>query len=163
MALHKVLIAYDGSDNAAHAITVAAELLGTRDGRIAADVVHAWEPIASAAARSAIYAVAYDDTAELVERERRHATELTERGVALAAAAGFDATGYARSVNGPLWASIVDAVTELDPQLVVMGTRGLTGLRSALSGSVSHLVTSHSPVPVLTIPLAPEPAGDAER
>lgn len=153
MPPHKILIAYDGSDNAAHAIAVAGEFFAGDDGRVAADVVHAWEPIASAAARSSIYAVPYDDPTTLVERERRQAQTVADRGVELATAAGFDARGYSRSSNGPLWASIVDAIDELEPQLVVVGTRGLTGLRSALSGSVSHHVTSHSPVPVFTVPL----------
>lgn len=154
MARHTILIAYDGSDNAAHAIAVAGELFASAGEQVAAEVVHAWEPVSSAAARSAVYAVAYDDSAELVDRERKAAGELTERGVELAIAAGFDARGHSRSGSGPIWGTIVDAIEELDPRLVVMGTRGLTGLRSALAGSVSHHVTSHSRVPVLTVPLA---------
>lgn len=156
MSRKTILIAYDGSDNAAHAIATAGELWGDQESPPAAEVVHAWEPIVVAAARSAIYAVAFDDTAAMVERERKAAAEVTAKGVELATAAGFEARGHSRSGSGPLWATIVDAIEELEPTVVVMGTRGLTGLRSALSGSVSHLVTSHSKVPVLTVPLERE-------
>jgi nucleotide-binding universal stress UspA family protein len=144
-----VLIAYDGSDNADHAIDVAGALLGGGP----AEIVHAWEPVSSAAARSAVYAIAYDDSGVMLERERALAEEIAQRGVARAAAAGFDATGGARSGSGPLWQTIVERAEELRPRIVVMGTRGLTGVRSALVGSVSHHVASHSQVPVLTVPL----------
>jgi nucleotide-binding universal stress UspA family protein len=148
-AVGTVLIAYDGSENADHAIDVAASILG---GGVA-EVVHAWEPVSSAAARSAIYAIAYDDTGAMLERERQQAAAVAEAGVLRARAAGFTATGEARSGSGPLWQTIVERAEELRPRLVVMGTRGLTGVRSALAGSVSHHVTSHSDVPVLTVPL----------
>ena len=148
-----VLIAYDGSANADHAIDVAGVLLGGGP----AEVVHAWEPVSSAAVRSAIYAIAYDDSGEMLARERALADEVAEAGVARARAAGFDATGGARSGSGPLWQTIVERAEELRPRLIVMGTRGLTGVRSALAGSVSHHVASHADVPVLTVPLGDEP------
>lgn len=149
-----VLIAYDGSSNADHAIDVAGALLG--GGR--AEIVHAWEPVSSAAARSAVYAVAYDTSGAMVEREHEYAAEVAARGVARAKAAGFDAEGAAYSGSGPLWQTIVARADEVSPRLIVMGTRGLTGVRSALLGSVSHHVTSHAHVPVLTVPL-----GDGDR
>ena len=145
-----ILIAYDGSDNAGHAIAAAAELLG--GGR--AVVVHAWEPVSSAAARSAVYAIGFDATPDALAHEREQADAVAARGTALALAAGFDATGVARSGSGPLWATIIEAAEAFQPRAIVMGTRGLTGVRSALFGSVSHHVASHASVPVLTVPLA---------
>jgi nucleotide-binding universal stress UspA family protein len=149
MSPRPVLIAYDGSENADRAIAVAGELLGGGP----AHVVHAYEPITSAAARSAVYAVALDATGEITQREAEQAGQVAARGIELAKAAGFEATGGARSGSGPLWATIVDVADELDPRVIVLGTRGLTGLRSALSGSVSHAVASHAVQPVLTVPL----------
>jgi len=144
-----VLIAYDGSENADHAIEVAAALFG--GGR--AEIVHAWEPVSSAAARSAVYAIGYDDSPELLEEETGRAEAVAARGIERARAAGFDAAGGALSGSGPVWATIVRRADELRPGVVIMGTRGLTGLRSALAGSVSHAVSSHSAFPVLTVPL----------
>ncbi len=151
MHVESILIAYDGSENADHAIAVAGELFpGAR-----AEIIHAWEPISSAAARPAVYAMAYDDSGAMLARERGLAAEVAAKGVGLAKAAGLDATGEERSGSGPLWATIVDRIDELQPTVIVMGTRGLTGLRSALVGSVSRLVASHSTRPVLTVPLLP--------
>ncbi len=150
MADQPILIAFDGSENAAHAIAIAGELFGGGP----AQIVHAWEPVASAAARAAVYAAAYDDSNVLVDAERKQAAAVAQRGIELATAAGFDASGEAVSGNGPIWGTIVDRIEELKPRLVVMGTRGLTGLRSTIVGSVSHNVASHSSVPVLTVPLA---------
>lgn len=149
MPARPVLIAYDGSANADHAIDVAGELLGGGP----AEVIHAWEPVASAAARMAIYALAYDASNETVDRERELAQETAQRGIARATAAGFVATGSAVAGDGALWATIVDRADELQPRVIVMGTRGLTGVRSAVSGSVSHSVASHAGQPVLTVPL----------
>jgi nucleotide-binding universal stress UspA family protein len=147
-----ILIAYDGSDNAAHAIAVAGEIFpGAR-----AEILHAWEPMSSAAARSAVYAIGYDDSPAMLEREQAAADAVVARGVEVAQVNGLEATGHSRSGSGPIWQTIVDAVTESSPRVVIMGTRGLTGIRSALSGSVSHHVTCHSPRPVLTVPMTCE-------
>ena len=53
---------------------------------------------------------------------------------------------------------IVDAVTEVPADLVVMGTHGRTGLDHYLIGSVAETVVRESPVPVpvLTVQLSDE-------
>lgn len=142
-----VLIAYDGSANADHAIDVAGALLG--GGR--AELLHAWEPVYSAAARSAVYLYGAVETEAVMEEERARAHAVAERGAERARAAGFDVHAIAASGNGPAWHTIVDHAEALDPRLIVMGSRGLTGVRAAL-GSVSHQVASHATAPVMTVP-----------
>ena len=51
---------------------------------------------------------------------------------------------------------IVDAVTEVPADLVVMGTHGRTGLDPYLIGSVAETVVRESPVPTLTVQLSEE-------
>jgi len=143
-----IVIAYDGSDNARHAITVATQELGQRR----ADVLHVWEPLASATNRLAIYATLAGAAAEEIELEGKRAQTIADEGAKLARDAGFEATAVALRTDGPTAAAIVDYVAEHKPGLVVMGTRGLTGLRSAIAGSVSHQVVEHLAVPVLVIP-----------
>ena len=43
-------------------------------------------------------------------------------------------------------------LTTVQPALAVMGTRGLSGVRGVIAGSVSHGVSAHSRVPVLIVP-----------
>jgi nucleotide-binding universal stress UspA family protein len=142
-----ILIAYDGSDNAQHAILVAAALLGGGQ----AGVVHAWEPISSASGRLAFYAYLADGSDEL-QYEAEQSQAVAEEGAALARKAGFDASATAIRGLGPIWATLCDYVNEERPSVVVMGTRGLSGVRGLLSGSVSHGVAAHSHVPVLIVP-----------
>ena len=54
---------------------------------------------------------------------------------------------------GAPWEEIVRAASELDAQLVIVGTHGRKGLSRVLLGSVAEKVVRTSPVPVLTVPL----------
>jgi len=145
-----ILIAYDGSKNADHAIDTTAALFPGST----VEVVHVWEPVSSAAARAAVYAIAYDEAGTMLEREAELAGQVAQRGIDRATRAGLVAGGGAVSTSEAIWAGIVALAEQRAPELVVVGTRGLTGLRSAFAGSVSQHVTAHSPVPVLTVPLA---------
>jgi nucleotide-binding universal stress UspA family protein len=49
------------------------------------------------------------------------------------------------------WGGIVDAIKELQPDLVVMGTHGRRGFSHLMLGSVAEKVVQLSPVPVLTV------------
>jgi nucleotide-binding universal stress UspA family protein len=48
--------------------------------------------------------------------------------------------------------AIVEAAKELDVDLIVMGTRGLTGLRHVLLGSVAERTVRAVSCPVITVP-----------
>ena len=143
-----IVIAYDGSENARHAITVAAAQIGPRQ----ADVVHVWEPLASAGSRLAIYAPMGGATAQELEAEATRAQETTDEGARLAREAGFDAEPVTLRTEGPIASGISDYANEHVPSLVVMGTRGLSGAKSLILGSVSHYVAQHLRVPVFIVP-----------
>jgi len=57
----------------------------------------------------------------------------------------------ARVVVGPPAATILEVAANEKADLIVMGTRGRTGLTHMLVGSVAEKVVRHSPVPVLTV------------
>ena len=60
---------------------------------------------------------------------------------------------------GATWAKIIEVADEIDAGLIVCGTRGRGAVRTALLGSVSHAVLTHSGRPVL---IAPAPHQDAD-
>jgi nucleotide-binding universal stress UspA family protein len=143
-----ILIAYDGSEHVKHAIKVAAAELGGGP----AEVVHAWEPLASASSRLAVYAFIAGAAPLELEYERQQAESKAEEGAELARQVGFEASAVAIECDGPVAAVLIDYINRHRPRLVVMGTRGLTGLRSVVAGSVSRSVCAHAHVPVLIVP-----------
>jgi EmrB/QacA subfamily drug resistance transporter len=150
----EILIAFDGSENARHAIRVAASELG--GGQAA--VLHVWEPLTGAAPPVTSPAPAAGDAEIELEAERAAAT--AEEGAALARAAGFHAEAHLLRTDGSVGAAIVDYADSHPTRLVVIGTRGLSGVRSALTGSVTQHVTQNVHVPVLAV--TPEGSPPAE-
>jgi len=65
----------------------------------------------------------------------------------------FDAAGEALVVRGPAASAIVGAATSDGASLVVVGTRGRSGLPRLLLGSVAESVMQDAPCSVLAVPL----------
>ena len=143
MAAAPILICYDGSEGAKHAIDAAAALL---DGHPA--VVLAVGPPLTAEESYAALGTLVPSFQELNEEQ---ALERAKEGAELAASAGFAAEARAE-VAAPTWEGVIDVADEIDAAAIVIGSRGLTGVKEALSGSVSHQVAEHAGRPVLIIP-----------
>ena len=78
------------------------------------------------------------------------ASEVLERGVVLARKVVAKARGElieALSVVGAL----VDFASDEKVDLLVVGTRGMTGFKKLVLGSVSSRLVSHAPCPVLVV------------
>jgi nucleotide-binding universal stress UspA family protein len=68
------------------------------------------------------------------------------------AAAELDRSGWrtrTRLLTGEPLRELMTAVGDADPQLLVVGARGTSGVRQLLLGSVAEGVLNRSPVPVL--------------
>jgi nucleotide-binding universal stress UspA family protein len=148
-----ILISYDGSEDAKAAIDRAASLTPGRE----ATVLTVWERLADVLARTgASFAGggAISD-AEEVDRESEEAAKQTaEEGAERASAAGLKARATTRPRDGSIDAAILEEGDALDAEAIVLGTRGLTGVKSILLGSVSHAVVQHADRPVLVAPSA---------
>lgn len=145
MAAAPILICYDGSPGAARAIEAAAKLLGPRRA-VVLDVAPAITPAESVALASPLV-----PDAPYEELNTPEAARIAALGAELARSSGFDAE--ARGVQGaPTWQGVVDAADDLDAAVIVIGSRGLSGLREALDGSLSHDVATHAGRPVLIVP-----------
>jgi nucleotide-binding universal stress UspA family protein len=149
-----LLLCYDGSDQAVEAIGFAAALFapGTRSA-----VLYAWEPAAVGVTASwAPVPVPRDAD----EQEKAAALTIAEAGARHARDLGLAAEARVEPVWVSAWQTIVDAA-DGDVDVVVMGTRGRSGVRSLLLGSVSHHVAQHAVCPVLIVPDAE--LGEARR
>jgi nucleotide-binding universal stress UspA family protein len=144
-----VLIAYDGSDQAKRAIAEAGRVLGP--GRRAV-VLTVREPIESYDFVGLGGATTLDPATVSAMQESAHneATVVAEEGAALARDAGFVAEP--RVEVGPTpWEEIVGVGEELDADLIAIGSRGRTGLKKVLLGSVASAVAQHSGRSVLIV------------
>jgi nucleotide-binding universal stress UspA family protein len=138
-----VLICYDGSPAAKHAVTVAGTLLAGRRA-IVLDV-GPLELIAET------YAAAGSGAADISRAVFDGTLAQAEAGAALARHAGFDPEPRAE-VDDPPWRGIIKVANEVDAELIVLGSDGRTGLSELIDGSVSHDVAEHARRPVLVIP-----------
>jgi nucleotide-binding universal stress UspA family protein len=139
------VLCYDGSEAAERAIRVAPVLVGR--GR-PARVLYAYKPterslgVAQGAAGGRIDApVAHEADAE----------DVVVAGVKLAREAGFEAEALLLAADRPTGELIAATADELDAPAIVMGQRGMSGLKSALLGSVSRDVVAayHRPVVIV--------------
>jgi nucleotide-binding universal stress UspA family protein len=143
-----LLLCYDGSDDAAHAIERAGELFAGGH----AIVVAVWQsagPLGSLA-----WAGALDGTDNFVEADRAaadHAGRLADEGVRIAQEAGLKAEPAPVKATGPVSATILEIADRHDAATIVLGSRGLTGIRSILLGSVSSAVVHGTARPALVI------------
>jgi nucleotide-binding universal stress UspA family protein len=146
MADAPLILCYDGSADAKHAIQRGSELLAARRALVLTVWLHAAVLGPGLGEAAAMVNFAELDRAAAEEGER-----IAAEGVRIARAAGLDAEPLAVKADGPVWHTIVETADRCDAAAIVMGSRGLTPLRSILLGSVSTGVVHHADRPTLVI------------
>jgi nucleotide-binding universal stress UspA family protein len=155
-----VLIAYDGSDAARRAIHETAELFGSRR----ALVLTVWEPSLPYELAAGMQppagsvdiapppVVDVESAEEIDDTLQARAERVAQGGAALAKSLGLQAEPLVAAEEG---LNVADAIVELarerDAAAIVVGSRGLTGLRARLEGSTSNAVAKHAPCPVVIV------------
>jgi len=157
-----VLLCFDGSDDAAHAIAHAGRLLGSRQAVVLSvwEPVAVWQPYDPATAITAPISRLASSALGLDESSRDLAQERATAGVEIARGAGFDA--QSRVAGGKPWRVICDVADEIEAEAIVLGARGLSRMQSALLGSVSAATVHHTRHAVLVVPHRDDSAA-AER
>jgi nucleotide-binding universal stress UspA family protein len=140
-----ILICYDGSADSDRAIEAAAALLGPRR----AVVVDIGPTLTAAESVAGVSSVVPGGAFEDLNMDS--AVEKARAGADRAREAGFRAEPRAE-LEEPVWEGIVDVADELDAAVIVLGSRGLRGIREQFEGSVSHEVAQHAGRPVLIVP-----------
>ncbi len=151
----RILLASDSSESAAHATQVAVELSKKTDSEL--HVLYVGEDAYSTAL---LYPQAADQAwvvqedlvpmEEQVQQFEQVARQTLDAEVQKVRAVG-GTVAQAHLRMGTPAAEIVELADELEVGLVVIGSRGLGGIRKALMGSVSESVVRHAHCPVLVV------------
>jgi nucleotide-binding universal stress UspA family protein len=142
----KIVVALDGSEHAFQALTIACDIAQKYDATLTLLHVIAKQPIPPDVQRPAV------KTAEKVYRklEMEVAEKIFKNARALVAKHRLDHVETA-TVEGNPARAIVDFATAEGMDLILLGTRGLSGLHELVLGSVANRVSSLAACPVLTV------------
>jgi nucleotide-binding universal stress UspA family protein len=152
-----ILLATDGSEDARLAEQLVAGLPGLAGASVrvvsVAELETPWEPALTPweDAQTRLVHATY------VEEKRAHQERIAGAVVDRLAAAGIAATWEVRT--GDVASQVIEAAREHEAALVVIGSRGLTGLARLVVGSVARNILVHAPVSVLVVRARSE-AGD---
>jgi nucleotide-binding universal stress UspA family protein len=140
--IKKILVPIDFSDHSARALDHAIELAQRFEGSV--HLLHSY-PIH--VGRIAPYGMVLPESFERECREaaEQHLAQWAERVAAQGVAVETSVTSTVASE------AIVECAGEIEADLIVMGTRGLTGVAHVLLGSVAERTIRLAPCPVLTV------------
>jgi len=145
MNIDTILVPTDFSDDADYALEKALEFAKTFGSRIV--LLHAYHlelPYTTPAFGGPVvlpdgFYVEYRNQAIA------HVEEIAKK----AASGGVEVKGVA--VERPAWAAILEHAESLPADLIVMGTRGLTGIKHVALGSTAERIVRKAACPVLTV------------
>lgn len=141
-----ILIATDGSDSAEAAGRHAQELASTVDATL--HVISCVEPIPLGKIPAGTEAASSDHHKTISIQEKLGTLAID---TIADQAKGTGISVVEDLLYGPPPSEIIDYATENDIDLIVLGTKGITGSRRFLIGSVAEKVVRQSDTPVLTI------------
>ena len=139
------MLCYDGSEAAERAIRVAPVLVGR--GRTAR-VLYAYKPTERSMGVAQALTGGGIDAPVSGEAD---AHDVVDAGVAIAREAGFEAEALLLAADRKTGELIAATADELDAPAIVIGQRGLSGLKSAVLGSVSRDVMNAYHRPVIVV------------
>jgi nucleotide-binding universal stress UspA family protein len=144
--IRRILVAFDGSNDALKAVGVACSLAKKYGSSVTIAHVYSVEAFAYAGAAP----VPIPDFQPLEDAAKARGRAILDKGLKKAKEDGVDATE--ELIEAP---SVVQALVELaakkEVDLIVAGTRGMTGFKKLIMGSVSEGVLHHVHCSVLVV------------
>ena len=144
ITLKKILVATDGSEDAALAVRAAIDLSNKTDAEL--HVVHTWRNLQPAT----LPAVATDEYWRARKQYEQEAGELLEEQAERLRNAGATVAGLHLREGRPA-DEIATLAEELEADLVVVGSRGVGTVKRLVMGSVSEAIVHLAPCPVLVM------------
>lgn len=146
-----ILLAYDGSPDARAAIEHAAQLFPDQP----ATVLTLWQPFSEVAMHTTIgfgLVPSLPASDDIDEASQKAAEQTASEGAELARTHGMTAEPRISTERGTTARGILAEADRIGADAIVMGSRGLTGVKSLLLGSVSHEVIQHADRTVVVVP-----------
>ena len=143
-----ILIAYDGSADAKAAIEHAGRLFAGEQ----VTVLTVWQRFIDTMARVGGGLGVVVDFDEIDKDSEDSAQAKAQEGAGLAREAGLDARARTAVVESTVADAILNTADAVAASAVVCGSRGFTGVKSLMLGSVSHHVLQHADLPVVVVP-----------
>ena len=144
----KILLATDSSEEANLALSTAIDLANSTNSQLHVVTVGPWNPDPSYASHEAsLRWETYEQASEAIGKEVQEILDNQVRKIE----EGGGSVQEAHLRRGRKDEEIVRVAEEIGAGLIVMGSRGLGGVRRALMGSVSDSVLRHAHCPVLVV------------
>jgi len=148
-----ILLCYDGSEDAQTAIETTARLFAGEP----LTVLAVWEPYTEIISHEGWgfgygYAPPAADVEQIDDSVRRHASGAVQDAVRRLGERGVTAEARVEAASGSIARTVLAVADEIGADAIVLGTRGHSGIKSLLLGSVSHAVVQHADRPVVVVP-----------
>ena len=147
----RILVPVDGSENSARAADVAVEYAKKFGAEVVVLHVIAIPAHKLVEVEAGISRLDSSELQAYFASARQKAKPIVDGVVKSAEAKDVKATGIIRDKAFSVVETIIDQATKNKVDLIVIGTRGITGLKKLLLGSVSSGVVDHAPCSVLVI------------
>jgi len=141
--MRKILLPYDGSDNAGRALAWVIDLAKS-NGPVELHLVYA-HPEPTVYGEIAVYVTAE----KMAELQRGHGEDILQPAIEALTAAGIPFT--TEVLTGDTAHRIVKRADELGCDSIVMGTRGRTAIGNLVLGSVANKVVHLTKLPVTLV------------
>ena len=145
----KILLATDGSEDAELALSTAVDMAGCTNSEL--HIVTAAQGSPDPVYATHEMGFRYETYEEAMTAVREDAQKTLDEQAAKIEEAGGEVAGAHLVTHERRDQAIVHLADEIGAGLIVMGSRGLGGLKRALMGSVSDSVVRHAHCPVLIV------------
>jgi nucleotide-binding universal stress UspA family protein len=159
-----VIVAYDGSPAARQAIVDSGKILGPSRMLVAT----VWEeglayagPVMPSDGITVTPMVDPGTAFEVDRAVQNRAERVAREGAELARSLGLEAEPLAVTDEGDVAESILRLARDRNAAAIVVGSRGLSGIRARLEGSTSRALLKHASCPVIVVHEADEESDQA--